>query len=48
MPDPVAVRLNRLGLGETPKAKAKKKATHILEDQPTLKSTKKSTKKVKK
>ena len=49
MPDPVEVRAARLGLKTTPKTKAKKKATHVLEKQPNLKvTTKKSTKKVKK
>jgi hypothetical protein len=52
MPDPVEVRAARLGLKTTPKVKAKKKATHVIETQPGLQvtktKTKKSTKKVKK
>ena len=48
MPAPVESRLERLGVKQTPKVKAKQKATHVLEEKPKLKSTKKSTKKVKK
>lgn len=49
MPDPVDTRLGRLGLRTKAKVKkAPRQDTHVLEEQPTLTKTKKSTKKVKK
>lgn len=51
MPDPLTTRLDRLGLRPKAKTKTKKaprQNTHVLEEPPKLKSTKKSTKKVKK